>query len=167
MKNIFKLLICSASICLSSCQFNTFETRINFLFSKYSLLHAYDYSANLMTNHNFVDIKTVTLRDKLFSLKDNIFYFYPFDDSYIKPYFDIDICMNGKEKTSVKQITYTYSTTLVNNSHILVDSDLEFFAQKEITVFSNFWLRVHTKINDDTGNYDLILEYKNIGRTIS
>lgn len=118
-----------------------------------------------MLEHSFVNISSVTLRDNLFIFKDNFIIFYPLGENQTEPFFDISIHALDKEREELKKVVYFYDTFYSNKTNIVVKSDNPFFKEQQITVFPNYWLRIHASYSLNDENFDLILEYKNVGNT--
>lgn len=150
---------------LSSCSLKTYRSERLFLYSTFTLNHAYDYQEDLMKKHSFISSKEATIRDSLFEKNKNVVKFYPLNEDK-NPVLDLDFTLKGQETIENRNIEYLLKENKVNEMTIELKSDLENLVSKEIYVFPNFWLRIHFETTVDEVNYNLILEYKKSGKTV-
>lgn len=164
MKSKFRYLLLALPF-LFSCSLRTTRTEIDFLFSKFALNHAFDYQEAFMDVHTFIPIAEGTIRDSLFNVSENILTFYPLSQNK-RPTFDVAFCLAGASTIYYSNIEYELLSPKNKEMRIRTFSNINLLKLNDNSVFPNFWLRIHFEILVDDINYNLILEYKNIGKTI-
>ena len=147
---------------LSSCSLRTKTEYIDYLVSKFVLLNIVDYKDSLMTEHSYINTSTLKLYNEYFDLKEsNVSFNYGMKKEDIN--FDFVLSPVGKDKIQIGGIKYKYFSA-EETSYVAPNYEGEVFAFFEITVFPNYWLRIHSTFEIENETKDLIFEFKENGR---
>lgn len=150
---------------LSSCSLKTHKSERLFLYSTFTLNHAYEYEERFLNLHTFIPVSEATSRDSLFDKNKNIAKFYPLNGDK-NPEFDLDFTLKGNETMAIEKVQYLLKINSNDEMTIELKSSIENLLFHEIYVFPNYWLRIHYETMIDNVNYNLILEYRNTGKTV-